>query len=186
MRQMSARTLLPVVLVAMTAGLLLLGSSQESKYYSEVSTTTGWELRVVWDYIPPARGYAYLLNFPAAILSLPARAIFGSHSILADAVFLGCVGLLWWWIGLHFDRRLGFLPKRTRSPNVRMLVLMWLGLASSLVFLLAGVNTVAFGNSALGVLPLLGALLWSCLLTVYFGHWLFSYHLRRSRTKPED
>jgi hypothetical protein len=100
----------------------------------------------VWDYIPPAQQVSYGLNFPAFAASVAMKWIAPRSTALELAVYLTCVGVMWYCVGLWADRR----STKAQVPP---------GTPASTVFRLLGM----VGSVALGVFALSGVALYPIL-----------------------
>ena len=92
---------LPIVMLFATALLIFLASTQEDQFWASHPGLTD----TPWEFQPPARLVAQLVNGPGFYLTffLPGIKVFGHR--LHDLGRLGGVAIFWTWIGWGLDSR---------------------------------------------------------------------------------
>jgi hypothetical protein len=163
------RMFLATAQVLLAAALLIASHFEKQAHQIEQQrrVTTGWELRVEWDYIPRAEVLLLTLNSPPSLLSAPFRVQIGKFKLAFQLAFLLAVGLFWYWIGGLLDKRARQYPMASSSgaQGGRRWTRVF-GLLGSLTLLGIGVQGLLTGG-----LPLiihLGDILWAFILGVYF------------------
>lgn len=150
--------------MALATGLLLLGQAQREALLSKTGAFT------VWDYTPPARQLAYVLNAPALLPVVVLQPVLPAQPLVWDLIFVAACGLFWYWAGRRIDIRLGRSSigeerKKSRTPLL-------------LGFVISSGAVVATG---IGIFTLVGLslvirlclLLWSIGFALYFGRELW-------------
>ncbi|HSC78229.1 MAG TPA: hypothetical protein VLB32_06675 [Candidatus Acidoferrales bacterium] len=143
MRRIAFRRVLPIIQLALAAGLLLLGHAQEQtlradnrerelarmgppKPLDRSQQGVAWDLESLWDgYTPPAAELCVAINLPGMILSIPLAILLGLAMQAAgidQGLWLYYVGyapgivLLWWYVGRWLDVRRGLIPLKQQPP----------------------------------------------------------------------
>jgi hypothetical protein len=146
---------LPTVMLVTTAVLIFLASTQEDLFWATHPGLTD----TPWEFQPPARFIAQLVNGPGFYLTflLPGIGLFGHHY---DFGRLVGVAIFWTWIGWGLDNRLrGTRRVVIKSPWRR----------ASVYALLLGLSVVFIWTIVLR-LNLPSITLWDLLL--FWGLWL--------------
>jgi len=145
MRRIAFRRLLPVVQLALAAGLLVLGEAQEQKFRADIrehqlarpgspkpldrphsDETAGWDLlSLTHPYVPPATQLCEAINLPGVLISIPFAILVGlsMHAAgIPQGSWLLCVEyapgivFLWWYVGRWVDVRRGLIAPKRQPP----------------------------------------------------------------------
>lgn len=143
MRRIAFRRVLPIVQLAIAAGLLVLGEAQEQKLRADIreqqlarmgppKPADGSQSGVEWDllslthpYIPPATQLCWALNLPGMLLSIPVAILLGlamdaagmqEGSWLLYLAYAPGIALFWWLVGRWLDIRHGLIAPRRQPP----------------------------------------------------------------------
>ncbi len=192
MKRIRFRLLLSVAVFALTVGLLIWGHVEEQEFWSRSSWKPGgWDLVMVWDYMPAGRRLALNLNFPVALAYQPLHPYLLDHTQVGPPPwhhhipFLVAVPILWYWVGRGLDRYRGLLPYDRHSPRgpIRSAIL-WLSLLGCVLIL--GITTLAFSRGYVPITALfLGSILWSLGFLVYCLRQLHRRPFRLWATSPQ-
>jgi len=153
MRRIAFRWVLPILQIALAAGLLLLGDAQlrtvraqaEERAAAKVprihtgpsaGKVVSGDLYSMWDgYTPPATQICVALNLPSFLISIPLALALASFFPEQPWVFYVAYGIgivvFWTWVGFWVDRQRGLLrASPERPPTIKQRVLAWLGMVA--------------------------------------------------------
>jgi len=158
------RWALPLVQVLLAVGLLVMAHGQQRK---ELGADSSW-FKSAWDYSPPARDAAYVINFPALVISRPVAALLRMDPPWGDVPFLAAIALLWYWIGAGLDRRLGLLAP-AGPPGLFLRVVYCIAFLGAISLVAVLIWTKLAGSTGLGLRVVVPSVAWSVGLAIYFG-----------------